>query len=107
MLLIASSQNTLLFALVLGSVVLNTAALPSENMLLSRFAPERHHGLAFGIKFVLAFGAGPLGVQLIALVREATGSFELLIYGLGVSAAVTSIAVMMLPREVPVATGQT
>ena len=106
LLLIASSENMLLFGLVVGLVVLNTAALPSENMLLSRFAPERHHGLAFGIKFVLAFGAGPIGVQLIALVREATGSFDLLIYGLGVSAAVTSVAVMLLPREVPVALSQ-
>jgi len=101
LLLIASSDNKLLFALVVGLVVFNTAALPAENMLLSRFAPQRHHGLAFGIKFVLAFGAGPIGVELIALVREATGSFDLLIYGLGVSAAVTSIAVMLVPREVP------
>lgn len=99
LMLIAGSENVLLFGFVIGLVVLNTAALPSENMLLSRFAPERHHGMAFGIKFVLAFGAGPLGVQLIALVREATGSFELLIYGLGVSAAVTSIAVMALPGQ--------
>jgi len=45
--------------------------------------------------------------DLIALVREATGSFELLIYGLGVSAAVTSIIVMLLPREVPFVWDQT
>ena len=56
---------------------------------------------------MLAFGAGPVGVQLIALVREVTGSFELLIYGLGISAAVTSIAVTLLPRERPVVVGQT
>ncbi|MES9935989.1 MAG: MFS transporter [Sedimenticola sp.] len=106
LILIASSENLLLFGLVVGLVALNTAALPPENILLSRFAPERHHGLAFGIKFVLAFGAGPLGVELIALVRQATGSFELLIYGLGISAAVTSIAVMLLPRDVPIRSSQ-
>ena len=101
LLLIATSSNMLLFGLVIVLVSLNTAALPPENMLLSRFAPQKHQGVAFGIKFVLAFGAGPLGVELISLVRGTTGSFELLIYGLGVTAAVTALFVLFLPRELP------
>ncbi|MDJ0983554.1 MAG: MFS transporter, partial [Kiloniellales bacterium] len=34
------------------SVMMSTAVLPAENMLLARFTPQRHRNLAFGIKFV-------------------------------------------------------
>lgn len=101
LLLIASRADITLFILVVVLVSLNTAALPPENILLSRFAPKKHQGLAFGLKFVLAFGAGPLGVELIALVREKTGSFEAMLYGLGIAAAVTAVIVMFLPRRTP------
>ena len=47
----------------LGSLVVGVIALPAENMLLARYTPESRHGLVFGIKFVLAFGAAPLAVQ--------------------------------------------
>ncbi len=101
LLLIASRADVTLFILVVVLVSLNTAALPPENILLSRFAPKKHQGLAFGLKFVLAFGAGPLGVELIALVRAKTGSFEGVIYGLGIAAAVTALIVMFLPNRTP------
>jgi MFS transporter, FSR family, fosmidomycin resistance protein len=101
LLLIATSTNVVLLGLVICLVSLNTAALPPENILLSRFAPKKHQGVAFGIKFVLAFGAGPLGIVLIAWARKATGSFELLFYGLGISAAITAFVVLMLPRKIP------
>ena len=101
LLLIASRVDVTLFMLVVVLVSLNTAALPPENILLSRFAPKKHQGLAFGLKFVLAFGAGPLGVELIALVRANTGSFEGMLYGLGIAAAVTAVIVMFLPGRTP------
>lgn len=97
--LMAVTGNVLLFAVSAMMVVLNASALPSENMLLSRFAPAKHQGLAFGVKFVLAFGAGPLGVLLISWTREATGSFSPLLTGLAVLATVTLLAVVMLPGE--------
>ena len=40
------------------TVVLSAVALPAENILLARYTPQRHRGLAFGVKFVLAFAAG-------------------------------------------------
>ncbi len=55
------------------TVMAGAAALPAENMLLSRYTPPGRHGLAFGLKFVLAFGAAPVAVQLVARVSEATG----------------------------------
>ncbi len=99
LLLVAMSGEAVLFAGAVVLVIFNTSALPSENILLSRYAPERHHGIAFGVKFILAFGAAPLGVALIAWVRETTGSFELLLLGLGVLAAISSAVVLFLPSD--------
>lgn len=99
--LMAMTGNVLLFAVSALMVVLNTSALPSENMLLSRYAPANHQGLAFGIKFVLAFGAAPLGVLLISWTREATGSFSPLLTGMAVLATVTILSILLLPGDAP------
>lgn len=97
--LMAMTGEAALLAVALVTVVANTAALPAENMMLARYTPERHQGIAFGLKFVLAFGAAPIGVTLISRVREATGAFDLLFYGLAVVAIVAVIAILALPGE--------
>ncbi len=56
-------------------VMASVGALPAEVMLLARYTPDRRHGLAFGVKFVLTFGAAPLGVLLVAKITETTGGF--------------------------------
>jgi len=99
--IVAMTGDVMLLTAATLMVVLNNSALPSENMLLSQYTPERHQGLAFGIKFILAFGAAPLGVKLISWVREATGSFEWLILGLAAMAAVAVLVVMFLPSDRP------
>ena len=52
------------------SAVLSSAAGPVENILIARYTPSRYHGLGFGAKFVVAFGASPLAILLIAWVRK-------------------------------------
>lgn len=71
--------------------------LPAENMLLFKYAPASHRGLAFGAKYVLAFGAAPLGLQIISFVRDRTGDFTWLFLGLAVAAFLAFIAAVMLP----------
>lgn len=86
-----------LFVIALLLVAVNTAVLPAENLMIARFAPAAHHGLAFGIKFVLAFGAAPLGIWLIKVTRESTGDFSLLFTGLAITAALVVPVVLLLP----------
>lgn len=62
--------------------------VPAENLLLSRYTPARYRGLAFGAKFVLAFGSGPIAVEMVALFYERTHSFSALF--------LTLIALMLL-----------
>jgi MFS family permease len=81
------------------SALLSAAAGPVENIMIARYTPSKYHGLGFGAKFVVAFGASPLAILLISWVRSATGSLDLLFLGLAVtSLAITAVA-LLLPNE--------
>ena len=80
------------------AVMMNLAQLPAENMLLARFTPERHHGLAFGCKFVLAFGSAPLAILMLSKVWAATAELEYLFLGLGGGALLITTLAMLLPH---------
>ena len=75
--------------------------------MLSRFAPANHQGLVFGAKFVVSFGAGPVGLYLITQVRHSTGEFTDLLLAYSVLAVLVTMVALLLPRlpdeETPVA----
>jgi len=83
----------------IGSAVLSAAAGPVENILIARYTPSRYHGLGFGAKFVVAFGAGPLAILLIARVRETTGSLDLLFLWLAATSVVITLVALLLPGD--------
>ena len=97
--LAAGSNGLTLVIIAILMVSANAAALPAENMLLARYTPANHHGLAFGAKFVLAFGAAPLAVQLVAFVQGATGEFYWLFLALSGFSLVALLAALLLPRS--------
>ena len=88
-----------LVALVAATVFLTAAPLPAENMLLARFTPQRHHSLAYGVKFVLAFGTGPVSILLVSRVHERTGEFTWLYVALAAAALLAALAALLLPGE--------
>jgi MFS family permease len=79
------------------AVLLSTAALPSENLLLVRFSPRRHQSLAFGLKFVLAFGTGPLAIAFVSRITAATGGFTQVFIALGGLAMLACLIALALP----------
>ncbi|RMD65405.1 MAG: MFS transporter [Alphaproteobacteria bacterium] len=81
------------------AVLLTAAPLPAENMLLARFTPQRHHSLAYGIKFVLAFGTAPLSILLVSEIQARTGEFTWLFLLLAGAVAVAAVAAALLPGE--------
>ncbi len=100
LLLLASSLGGAALIVVATLMVMgNTAALPAENLLLARHTPEKRHGLAFGVKFVLFFAAAPLAVQLASGVAARTGEFHWLFVFLGICAATALLAASFLPGE--------
>jgi len=80
------------------AVMMNLGLLPTENLLLARFTPERHHGVAFGIKFVLTLGSAPLAILLLSKIWAATGDFKFVFLGFGAAALSIASLAMLLPR---------
>lgn len=97
--LMAQFGEEVLFFSAAGLVIVNTSALPAENMMLARFAPAGHQGLAFGVKFVLAMGAAPIGVLMIKYGREWTGNFSAILLGLAALSALAALTVLLLPGQ--------
>jgi FSR family fosmidomycin resistance protein-like MFS transporter len=96
LLMVQSYGGTLFTAATLGAF-LTAGVLPAENMLLARFSSARHRGLAFAVKFVVAFCAAPLAVQLVAWIQGATGDFEWVFLILAGLTAAAGFSAFMLP----------
>lgn len=88
----------LLFA-ALVMVAANQAALPVENTLVARYAPKERRALAFGLKFIIAFGFSGLGVWLEGFIYDATGGLHWLFMLLAAVALVGFSTAWLLPDE--------
>lgn len=76
-------------------------AAPVENVLIARFTTSRRRGLAYGIRNGIAIVAGPVGVQLVALMFDESSGFEGLFYVLAGLVAVIFVAALFLPADRP------
>ena len=101
MALIASTGSLPLIGLSVMTVILSSAALPAENMLLARYTPSRHRSLAFGVKFVLAFSIANPAILLASWVEGRSGEFTQLYLILAVIAAVAAVVACFLPSARP------
>ena len=88
-----------MLALALILVSCQNLQIPVENLLLARFTPGKYRGLAYGAKFILTFGVGPLAVQLAAASWRWTGSFEGLYLTVAALAVTAFLASLLLPAE--------
>ena len=75
----------------------NSSILPTENILLAKFTPAKHHGLIYGVKFIVAFGSAPIAVYLISIIYEQTQEFANLFYLSAFLTLLVAIAVLFLP----------
>ena len=89
------------FAVVLLMVLCNSGSQPAENLLLTRFTPDRWRATAFGAKFVLAFGVTPLAVEMVGWIFGHTGEFYWLFVILAALAAVVALSALLLPAAAP------
>ncbi|HYD69651.1 MFS transporter [Azospirillum sp.] len=80
-------------------VIASQVQIPAENLLLARYTPDKHRGLAFGAKFILSFGAGPVAVQMAAFFYERFHDFRELYGTLTALALVAFLAALLLPGE--------
>lgn len=80
-------------------VILNIGALPAENTLVARYAPPDWRSLAYGLKFILAFGVSGMGVILEGHLFDLSGDFVWLFTLLAAVAAGGTAVAFLLPRE--------
>ncbi|MGQ9370188.1 MFS transporter [Azospirillum sp. ST 5-10] len=80
-------------------VIASQVQIPAESLLLARFTPGRHRGLAFGAKFILSFGAGPVAIQMVAFFYERFGGFQMLYATLSLLVGAAFLAALLLPGE--------
>ena len=88
----------LLFTVILATM-LNTIAVPTENVLLTRYTPDRWRATAFGAKFVLALGLGAMGVPLVAYIHDHTGNFYAFYMLLALIAVLITAIAIWLPAS--------
>jgi len=81
------------------AAVFNASVLPTENLLLSKFTPQKYHGVVYGIKFILAFGSGPISVFLISEIYSITLEFTYLFLINAFMMALVSIFILFLPIQ--------
>ncbi len=101
MALIATTGSPLLIALAIFTVILSSAALPAENMLLARYTPTRHRSLAFGVKYVLAFAIANPAILLASWVEGRSGEFTQLYFILAAIAGIATLITLFLPSARP------
>ena len=87
------------FAVAAAIVFFLEIGAPVENILVARYSPPNRRGLIYGLKFVLAFAAGPVGVQMVAYFYGVSGSFTWLWFTMSGLIAVTLVAALCLPGE--------
>ena len=89
-----------LVVLCILAAVFNASILPTENLLLSKFTPQKYHGIVYGIKFILAFGSGPISVFLISEIYSITLEFTYLFLINAIMMGLVSIFIIFLPIQI-------
>jgi len=81
------------------AAIFNASILPTENLLLSKFTPQKYHGVVYGIKFILVFGSGPISVLLISEIYSITLEFTYLFIINAVMMGLVSVFILFLPIQ--------
>jgi MFS transporter, FSR family, fosmidomycin resistance protein len=106
----AQARDVPLLAAMIAVNYLGVLSVPAENALLARYSPAQWRATAFGAKFLLALGVSTIGVKLVAMIYDRTGSFAPLWLTLAGCAAFVAAAGLFLPgrlrRTSPVISAQ-
>lgn len=95
--LAAQARDMPLLAAMMAVNYLGVLSVPAENALLARYTPAQWRATAYGAKFLLALGVSTIGVKLVAMIYDGTGSFAPLWLILAGCAAFVAIAGLFLP----------
>ena len=86
-----------LLAIAFLMVFVNAGSTTAENMLFTRYTPNRWRSLAFGMKFILALGIATVGVRIEGWLYDTTGGFQALFTMLAMLAAAGVAVALLIP----------
>jgi MFS family permease len=69
---------------------------PLENTLVARFTPSRFRHSAYGLKFILAFGVGSLGVKIVGWINASWGNEAVFVVLGFTSVTIVCVAIMLI-----------
>jgi MFS family permease len=95
--LMAFTQNVTLVGLAVVYFLFQLGMQPMENTLVALYSPRNLHHSAFGLKFVLTFGVGSLGVKMVQWIDAAWG-IEAVFVALGVISVMLVMSILALIR---------
>ena len=95
------AQNYVLIGAAICTVSLTYAGGPAENVLFARYTPLAWRSRVFGLKFVASLGVSTLGVALVPVIYDLTGSLNALFLIMMVIAGVACLVIWLLPSEQP------
>ncbi len=93
----AQARNVPLLGAMMAVNYLAVLSVPAENALLARYTPAKWRATAYGAKFLLALGVSAIGIKLVAVIYDGTGSFAPLWLTLAGCAALVAAAGLFLP----------
>ena len=99
MLLAAKAMDWPMFAAAMAVSALLMGTQPITDTLIAHYVPRDWHSRAYGVRFLVAIIVGSAAVPLIGIIRETTGTFDLLFFGGGALALAAALLATTLPRQ--------
>ena len=97
--IIATDPNAILILAALISIS-NASYIPVENVLIARYSPKKWLGTMFGIKFIINYGVGSLGLTIVSSLYSASKGHDILAASLfSLSFLSTMVFIFMMQKH--------
>src|SRR5204863_87703 len=104
--LAGTTESYLMLATAVAMMFFVFGQIPINDSMIARYTAGEWRARAYGVRYVVSFGASALAVPLVAWVYKSSGDFKLLYYVLGTLAFITFTAALLFPTEEEKATAK-
>lgn len=95
-----SVENYAMLLVALAMMFFIFGQIPINDAMITAYTDEKWRSRAFGVRYVVSFGASACSVPLIAYVYQVTGDFKYLFFVLAAIACVMLLAAVCMPPQV-------
>src|SRR5258706_10340617 len=95
-----SVENYAMLGVALAMMFFIFGQVPINDAMIAAYTDEKWRARAFGVRYVVSFGASACSVPLVAYVYRTTGDFKYLFFVLAALACLMFAAAVFLPAQV-------